>query len=452
MKSRLVWLVRDDGCVDPDLRRLLESSAWEVVEYVTSQSALDAAAPSAPAVILLSLDSTSTDPGELLDTFRAAFPVTSSLGLLDQRLSSHPELFRRDAHSYLVKPVLPDQLLHSVTRAADCSLTRNRLEQLEHELNRALRADPLVGESSVMQRLGQQIHVAAAAPTPVSVFGEAGSGKKLVARALHQGSTRREGPLVVFNCSIKPRSLHRAELFEAGFTDRPSCYAAATGGSLVLEDLSELAPDAQDALMERLIADRGDPSAPRIVCVDRRPAIASPSKFRKDLLAALTASEIEVPPLRERIEDIPSLIGRFIDELHRESGRRPPRISQATLDALSRYAWPGNVRELRSLIQRAALSVQGDRIEPVDLPQSLQELLTPEPVAPTRSDLVPRGEPEVLNLRELERRAIQRALEVTDGCMSRAARLLGIGRATIYRKLASFEAERRDLRYASESG
>lgn len=445
VKSRLVWLIRDDGCVDPDLRQLLQESAWEVEEFSTGESAVRAKATPAPAVIVLSLDSTASDPVQFLDTFRAAFPMSSSLVLVDSRLSNHPEVFRRDAHNYLVKPALPDQLLHAVARGAECSLTQKRLEQLEQELTQALRFDPLVGESSAMQRLGQQIHAAASSATAVSIFGEPGSGKKLVARAIHQGSTRRAGPFVVFNCAATPESLHASELLHSNAAARPSRYAAATGGTLVLEDLSELSPTAQDALMLRVFADRGNTTAPRLIAVNRGELGASPNFFRKDLIEALTAFSIEAPPLRERLEDIPPLVSRFMAELCEETRRHPPRVSQAALELLARYDWPGNVRELRSLVQRAVLSAQGDPIEPTDLPRSLQELLPPIRTRASRSDVVPAGEPEILNLRELERRAIQRALEVTGGCMSRAAKLLGIGRATIYRKLASFDADRDQL-------
>lgn len=445
VKSRLVWLIRDDGCVDPDLRQLLEGSAWEVGEFSTGESALQANAPRAPSVLVLSLDSTASDPVQFLDTFRAAFPMTSFLVLVDGRLSGQPEVFRRDAHNYLIKPVLPDQLLHAVARAAECSLTQKRLEQLERELTQALRFDPLVGESSAMQRLGQQIHAAASSASGVTLFGEPGSGKKLVARAIHQGSTRRSGPFVVFNCAATPKSLHAAELLHSSAPARPSRYSAATGGTLVLEDLGELSPAAQDALILRLVADRGDTTAPRLICVDRRDPGRASGYFRKDLLAALSGFSLEVPPLRERAEDIPALVSRFMAEVCEESRRRPPRVSQAAFDVLAGYDWPGNVRELRSLVQRAVLSAQGDAIEPTDLPRSLQELLVPIATRPLASDVVPAAEPEILNLRELERRAIQRALEVTGGCMSRAAKLLGIGRATIYRKLASFDAERDQL-------
>jgi DNA-binding NtrC family response regulator len=301
----------------------------------------------------------------------------------------------------------------------------------------------LVGRSAPMRTIFEMLRKVAPTPSTVLITGESGTGKELIARALHQNSPRRRAPLVAVNCAALPRELVESELFgheRGAFTGavarRPGRFEQATGGTLFLDEIGDLPADAQAkilrALEERSVTRVGGttetPVDVRIVAATHRDLqqLVGDGSFREDLYFRLAAVEIAVPPLRERGDDIPYLAALFLERLREECGHQLEGFDPDTLTLLGGYAWPGNVRELRNAVERATVFAGGPRLTPADF-----HFLD-------RSG-APAGTPEDLpTLRDLERLHVLRVLEATGGNKSRAARVLGIERSTLYEKLRSY--------------
>jgi DNA-binding NtrC family response regulator len=271
---------------------------------------------------------------------------------------------------------------------------------------------------------------------------------------------------VAINCAGIPESLQESELFgheRGAFTGatqmRRGCFEQANGGTLLLDELGEMSLQTQASLL-RTIQEKtirrvgGSSEVPvdvRIVCATHRDlrAEVEAGRFREDLYFRLVVYPIHLPPLRGRLEDIPTLVGHFLRSLSKDVGREVHAISPEALEALARHNWPGNVRELQNVVHRSLLACRSDEITLADLPPDIRELALPA-ILPTvhvnglnghRFQQEP-SEDDIVPLRELERRAIQRALRATHGSVGRAAKLLGIGRATLYRRIATLDLSR----------
>ena len=307
---------------------------------------------------------------------------------------------------------------------------------------------PLVGNSQSILRLRQEIQRVADSDLPVFISGESGTGKELVARALHRQSGRR-GPFVALNCAAIPSTLQDAELFgyeRGAFTgalrQHKGRFEEAEGGTLFLDEVGEMAPATQALLLrtlqEKVIRRVGAMSAvrvnTRVLSATNRDLEAEvrAGRFRRDLCFRLVVYPLQVPPLRDRADDLPQLVEHMIRRY--ASPQRPHivRVAEAAMQALVQHSWPGNVRELENIIRRALLHCDGDTLDIEHLPAELRAI-APEPTpAPVAS--APTIE-RVLPLAEVERRAISEALQATSGNVSAAAKLLQVGRATLYRRL-----------------
>jgi DNA-binding NtrC family response regulator len=317
--------------------------------------------------------------------------------------------------------------------------------------------DALVGASPAMRELSQQVELVMESDVAVCLLGESGTGKELVARAIHTGGPRRQGPFVAINCAAIPAALQESELFgheRGAFTGatqtRLGCFERARGGTLLLDEVGEMSGATQAVLLrtlqERTVRRVGGsqeiPVDVRIVCATHRDlrSEVDEGRFREDLYFRLVVYPIELPALRERREDTPLLAAHVLDKLRARTSHRVRGVSSDALEVLSRHAWPGNVRELENVVHRSVLSCKSEQIEITDLPRELRGH-SPRAAAdlqPDADELLGRGD-EILPLREIEHRAIRRALRATRGSVGRAAKLLGIGRATLYRRLAELE-------------
>jgi DNA-binding NtrC family response regulator len=309
-------------------------------------------------------------------------------------------------------------------------------------------SDILIGDSTAMKQLRQQIAQFAGLPCTVLITGESGVGKELVALSLHQQSPRREGPLVTLNCGAIPATLAESELFgheKGAFSgaerERQGCFLRADQGTLFLDEIGDM-PLAEQVKLLRVLETKGlrQVGGDEEVKVDVRILAATnrdlkreiqEQRFRKDLYFRL-GTTIHVPPLREHLEDIPALVDHFLARLAAEYRRRVT-LSQAALERLQSYTWPGNVRQLRSVLETAVATSEGSVISL----RSLDRLLLEE-VPSAAPDQLP-----TLNLDELEARAIRQALAQTGGNNTHAARLLGIHRDTLITKMKKFGIERK---------
>jgi DNA-binding NtrC family response regulator len=436
--SEHIILVEDDRELRAFLAEALDDAGYSVGDFGTADAAFDylRAGGHADAVI--------TDlimPGmrghELLEAIRSRRPelnviIITAFGAIDSAIA----LVKAGAYDYLTKPFGTDELLLTLERALEESRLRREVAQLSRA--RTSQLPGVIGASRTMQEVSELVHRAAASALPVLVTGESGTGKDLIARAVHQIS-RRDGRFVAVNCAALPENLLESELFgheKGAFTgadrDKPGLLEAAHRGTLFLDEITELPAALQPKLLRAL--EEGEvrrlgSTQPRRFDVrfvaasnrDLEQEVAG-GRFRDDLYWRLHVLHVHVPPLRDRVPDIPLLAEHFL-------GGRP--IAREAMHALASYPWPGNVRELRNALERATALARAGEITAEDLPPRIR-------AAAGTVDRVSDASRRGLPLRELEREYILEVLRKTGGNKSRAAEILGLDRTTLYRKLDEY--------------
>jgi len=453
----VVALVEDD----PTARRLtrvwLEQAGYRVVEYDSGRAVREAEGE-LPSVACVDLGLGDATGFEVMEHLRRRSPELPTIVVTAQRdVESAVAAMRAGAYDYLTKPVDRDRLLLSVRRACERRALVARVERLQNELSERKFLGSIVGTSPAMRELARQVERVLESDVAVCLFGESGTGKELVARAIHSGGPRRHGPFVAINCAAIPASLQESELFgheRGAFTGatqtRLGCFERAQGGTLLLDEIGEMSLSTQASLLRtlqektvrRVGGSQEIPVDVRIVCATHRDlrSEVEAGRFREDLYFRLVVYPIRLPPLRERLDDLPILVTHFLDLLQPRDQKTVRSVSPEALEALSRHSWPGNVRELQNVIHRAVLACRSDEITLLDLPPDFRtaDARMNENTAisnPTVDDL----DGPVIPLKELERREIKKALRATNGSVGKAAKLLGIGRATLYRRLAELD-------------
>ncbi len=365
------------------------------------------------------------------------------------------EVMQAGAFDYIVEPYGDFDEVAAILRRA---ITRRRTllaaRRLSRELHEQTDIPEIVGRSEATRRLREAVRRAAESDSPVLVTGESGTGKGVVALALHRASARSDGALVTVNCGAIPEQLLESELFghvRGAFTgavaDRQGRVQQADGGTIFLDEIAELSPSAQVKLLRFLeeraferVGESAQLSADvRIICATNRnlaQSIAS-GVFREDLFYRVNVLSVHIPPLRERPEDVPLLAQHFLELMAAESGKKVRAISREALQMLSAQPWPGNARELRNVLERAFVFSSGDAILARDLPASTLSGAPAEQSPPPASVQLPLRE----SLSREERRLILEALRSEGGNRTRAARKLGIPRTTLLRKIRELEID-----------
>jgi DNA-binding NtrC family response regulator len=454
----VVALVEDDPTTRLLTRTFLESAGYTVREFDSERAVREAPGPM-PTVACVDLGLGEQSGFDVMSYLREQDPELPTIVVTAERaVDTAVAAMRAGAYDYLTKPVDRDRLLHSVRRACERRRLVDRVKNLQSELGTNPLAGAVVGGGPAMVELSRQVERVIESDVAVCLLGESGTGKELVARAIHRGGPRRNGPFIAINCAAIPASLQESELFgheRGAFTGatqtRLGCFERARGGTLLLDEIGEMSAATQAVLLrtlqERTVRRVGGsaeiPVDVRIVCAthrDLRSEVDS-GRFREDLYFRLVVYPIRLPPLRERVEDIPLLVAHFLDKLRSRAAHAVRSISADAIDVLARHAWPGNVRELENVIHRSVLASRGDEIGLSDLPPDLRTAHVPVAAAAPResSEDLLGDDDEVIPLRELEQRAIRKALRLTRGSVGRAAKLLGIGRATLYRRLAELD-------------
>jgi two-component system, NtrC family, response regulator HydG len=449
---RRILLVDDDPQALDSTRKILEFSGFEVVAVGDGQAALDRMRPStSPRFDVVVSDVRMPRLGGL--EFLRALSLcgeTTPVILMTAfgRVEDAVWAMKLGAVDFLTKPFKRQQLVDSVEMA----LKRVRARGAEHPEKAGRESvGALLGDSPRMRELREMIAQVGPTTATVLVTGESGTGKELVARRLHRQGPRKDAPFIALNCGAVPENLIESELygFEKGaFTGATSArmglFEAAHGGSLLLDEIGDMPVPLQASLLRSLQEGevrRLGSTLPkkvdvRLIAATHRNLAdrVSEGRFRQDLLYRLEVITIVVPPLRERVEDIPALAAHFVASAAARHAKTVGQISEETLECLRQHAWPGNVRELSNVIERAVVFAQGDRLELQDLPPHLAQLAgrpsSRDASAPT-TIAVPLG----VSLREVEELLIRKTLEATDGDKNMTAKLLGINSRTIYRKL-----------------
>ncbi len=371
--------------------------------------------------------------------------VITAFGSLETAIAA----IRAGAYDFVTKPVEMDLLVAALKRAVDHRDLEQQVKRLHVAVERSQPFETLIGESPVMRQLFGQLRRIAQTDATVLITGESGTGKELVARALHERSSRKDKPFLAVNCSAFPESLLESELFgheKGAFTDassaRDGLFVQADGGSLLLDEIADLPLNLQPkllrALEERRVrpigGSRERPFDVRLLAATNcdLEAAKDEGRFREDLYYRLHVIPLELPPLRSRGTDVLLMAEHFTEQFARRFGKQITKIADATARLLLVYDWPGNVRELRNAIERAVALTQFDTITAEDLPERIRNFHAPR-LFIAGSD--PSG---LLPLEEMERRYILHVLNAVGGNRTMAARILQVARRTLYRKLDSY--------------
>jgi len=353
---------------------------------------------------------------------------------------------RAGAYDFLTKPVNTEVLAMSIERALEHARLRREVTRLRDEVGRVKPSRALVGSSRAMRELHDLTSRVAATDATVLITGESGTGKELVARAIHAMSARSHGPFVAINCAAVPHHLLESELFghvKGAFTDarsgRPGLFVEANGGTLLLDEIGEMPLDMQAkllrALQERTVrpvgGDRELPFDARVIAATHQEldALVEAKTFREDLFYRIAVVIVPVPTLRERSDDVLVLAQHFLTRFVDRFGKRVVGFHPSAIARMAAYSWPGNVRELENCVERAVALTRGDTITVDDLPERIRTFQPERPLA------APEEATEMMTLSELEHRYLQRVLSLVGGNKSRAARVLGLDRRTLYRML-----------------
>jgi two-component system nitrogen regulation response regulator NtrX len=449
-----VLVVDDEAGVRASLAGILGDEGYAVQAVESGEAALVALESHRFDLVLLDVWLPGQDGLEVLRRIRerdAELPVVviSGHGTIETAVKA----VRLGAQDFVEKPLSLEKTLLAVRNA----LRQRRLESELRELRERLDARyAMVGESQGVRRLRAEIAQAAPSNGRVLIFGENGTGKELVARAIHAQSQRAAFPFVEVNCAAIPEELIESELFghtRGAFTGalaaRKGKFELADGGTLFLDEIGDMSLKTQAKVLRALQEQRIEPvGGTGSVEVDVR-VIAATNKdlqaeiragrFRDDLYFRLNVIPFHVPPLRERREDIPLLTRHFMQLLSAEHGRRPREVAPEALLVLTQMPWPGNVRELRNILERLVIMTPGEVIELRHLPASL----TPPPPADAQGEAgAPAAAPEDGTLlaarEEFERRYILRRYRECGGNMSRTAEALGVERSNLYRKMKGY--------------
>jgi two-component system NtrC family response regulator len=432
------------------LEEFLRGEGFDVVTCEKGSDALAVLREARIDVLLTDLRMAEMDGLTVLEKTREISPATSTLlmtayGTIERAV----EAMRCGAYDFIVKPFENVDLLRSIHRAIERSVLVRENVRLSQSLARHYHLEQLIGKSPAMKGVWDKIQRVTDSKSAVLISGESGAGKELVARAIHFNGRRSGRPFLAMNCGALTDSLAESELFgheKGAFTGAHArhlgLFEQAQGGTLFLDEVGELPLHLQSKLLRvldtseirRVGSEKPAQVELRILSATNRDlkAEVQAGRFREDLFFRLSVVRIDVPPLRERLEDLPLLADAHLQALSRESVVRGKRISTRAHQLLAGYRWPGNVRELHNAIAHAALMAQGEEIEPKDLPI---ELSTTRDWERAVDRIVPINAPLEPTLRAIEERMIVRALDHAKGVQARAADMLKISRSLLQYKL-----------------
>jgi DNA-binding NtrC family response regulator len=459
--QRHILIAEDSERTGNQLKELLEADGYQVDVARDGRAALEMLTRQVYHFFLTDLRMPHLDGMKLVEEAAArrlptAVIVMTGFASVDQAVRA----MRLGALDFLPKPVDPDYLKLVLDKAARERGLQEEVAQLRERLQGQFSFQSILSKSPRMQAVFELIQNVAPTAATVLIEGETGTGKELVARAVHQAS-QRTGPLVAVNCAALPETLLESELFgheKGAFTSasgqRKGRFEMAHQGTLFLDEVGDV-PAVMQVKLLRVLQERRfervGGAAPievdvRVVAATNRPLgrLVKRGKFREDLYYRLNVVKIDLPPLRERLEDVPLLAAHFCARYARPE--QPPRtVSPGAMEALLRHGWPGNVRELENAIERACVTARGPEIQPVDLSLTSTRPRAARPSATGPAVDLGRKLPELLReaTAELERQYLRRALRKCRGNVGRVARLSGLSRRSISAKLAEHGLDRK---------
>jgi DNA-binding NtrC family response regulator len=459
-ENRRILIIDDERPIQLTLEALLGRHGYDADIAGTAATGARLLESKKPALVLLDLQLPDADGLQMLDQIKTEHPGIPVIILsAHDSLSNAIESIKRGAFHFISKPYAPEELLSLVEKALEKqSLLRetHELREATQKLKKRLaeaetRLAPIF-KSRVMQQIDDLITAMAPSEANVLITGESGVGKEVIANVIHSRSRRAEKPMVKLNCAAFPQAMIEGELFgyvKGAFTgatsDFPGMIAEADGGTLFLDEISEMPTELQTrflrVLQEREYRSLGSTKTQkadfRVIAATNRPVqqAMAENRLRSDHYYRINTFQIELPPLRERKEDIPPLVASFLRRFSQQLGKPEPSIAPEAFQKLLDYGWPGNVRELQNAIEYAVVLARQSQITVKELPAEVQ---LPVVLQKTERAVASQSSGPARSLEEMERSAILDALAQCHGNKKKAAELLGIQRPTLYNKMKRY--------------
>jgi DNA-binding NtrC family response regulator len=443
MANERILIVEDENLIRMSLSDELTRQGYRVAAAETGAAGLAELERGEADLVLLDYRLPDTDGIQVLREIIGRYPDTLVILMTAySSIENAVQAIKLGAYDYLNKPFDMDEMAIRVAKALETTALRREVRMHAAREKEQFGLARLVGRSEAMQRLREQVRrIAHSGASTVLIRGESGTGKDVLAKAIHYESDRARRPFVNVTCTAIPENLLETELFgheRGAFTDaraaKKGLFELARGGTVFLDEIGDMPPVLQAKLLRfleerhfRRVGGTEDIAVDvRIIAATNRELEEAVKKgeFRADLYYRLKVIPVEVPPLRERPEDIPLLAQAFVDQLRAELRSKIRAISPEALKLLRGYPWPGNIRELRNAIERAMILAAGDRVEASDLPSEIQ----PGRAAPGEAEGIVTLPPEGVRLEAIEEELVRKALERSRGNQSAAARLLGVTR------------------------
>jgi len=440
---RKILVVDDEPSVTGSLELILSEGGFEVLTANSFASSTEILNRTSVDLVITDLRLADASGIDLIKHIKKSTPdveviLMTGYGSLDITI----EAIKAGAYYYLEKPYTADRLFTLVERALQLITLKHENESLKRTIAGDSETFGMIGRDQRMHQIFETIRTAAPSDASVLIEGESGTGKEMIATAFHAQSQRADGPFIRINCAALPNELIESELFgykKGAFTgadrDKRGLIEAANQGTLLLDEIAEMPVHLQTKLLrvlqERRLRRLGDEKEIdvnfRLVSATNRntQALLDEGLLRKDLYFRISTIKIKVPPLRERLDDVPVIAGRFLIRFNEQYGKQIREISPETVARLVSYDWPGNIRQLESVIERAVLFCSGTELLPNCLPEEFQER------ASSSTFVIP----PLLPMEEIERQAIMQTLERTHGNIKKTAQILRFPRPTFYRKL-----------------
>lgn len=440
-KGRIL-IIDDEDVVRESLAEWFEAEGYEVKVSACGKEALAMVAETEFDLALLDIKMPGMDGMEVQQRLREADPELTVIIMTGYAtVETAVQALKRGAYDYITKPVDPDELTHLVAKALEHRQTKREVTRLRESLREIFPRTDLIGRSPAMKRVLEFVEMVAPTDATVLITGESGTGKEVVARAIHTSGRRRHMPMVAIHCGALTDTLLESELFgheRGAFTGaqyrKKGKFEIADGGTVFLDEIGDISlrmqTDLLRVLQEKEIVRVGGTQSLKVdfrcIAATNKDlmALVKAGTFRPDLYYRLNVLSIELPPLRDRREDIPLLVDHFIRKICEATNRSEiPRVSAEAMEMLIRYDWPGNVRELENAVERALVVGRGPELKPSDFSFQLAAAAS---TAGART------------LEEVERAHIERIWKECEGNHSKAARVLDIDRTTLYNKLKRY--------------
>ncbi len=446
-----ILIIDDDPAMVSVISDICQERGHQTVAYASGQKALDNLMTHSPQLVITDLRMDKVGGLDILRECREQLPQTPVILITAYKtVETALEAMKLGAYDYITKPFKVDELQLTIQRALDNQSLVRENRNLRQIVKEKYRFENIIGTSAKMQEIYNLIAKVADTDSTILIQGESGTGKELVARALHFNSNRQHQPFVAINCSALPENLLESELFghkKGSFTgavqDKIGLFEEAELGTIFLDEVNSMAQPLQTKLLrvlqERQIRRVGDTKTVSInvrVLAATNEVLGEKIKggnFREDLYYRLAVIPIEMPALRERPDDIPLLVSHFLQKNASQTGTESKKIDPKAVEMLGHYRWPGNVRELENAVERACALCDDGIIRTTDLPpQVIRHAASP---TAEHSGTLPVGQTLDEYIRDQERRYIDETIKYNSGSREKAAKMLGISMATLYRKL-----------------